>query len=125
VSTETPALVSSFMLDCITAKQVERYAEASGDRNPIHLSWKAAQEAGLDAPIVHGAFIIGQFEKLLRVWRPKSIIRSMSVQFVAPLPVGSSLQVSGRVASSCEVCTIRLAARSQAKLVAVGHAVLT
>lgn len=124
-SNKGPALVSSLMLDCITADQVERYAAASGDNNPIHLSLTAAQEAGLESPIVHGAFIIGQFEKLLRIWWPESTIRSLSVQFLVPLPVGSSLQVNGRVASLSEGCTIRLTARSQAGLVAVGHAALT
>jgi acyl dehydratase len=38
----------------LTTDDVRRYAELSGDRNPIHLSDEAARAAGLPAPIVHG-----------------------------------------------------------------------
>jgi acyl dehydratase len=34
--------------------QMQRYAEASGDRNPIHLDAAAARKAGLRRPILHG-----------------------------------------------------------------------
>jgi acyl dehydratase len=34
--------------------QMQRYAEASGDRNPIHLDARAARLAGLRRPILHG-----------------------------------------------------------------------
>jgi acyl dehydratase len=34
--------------------QMERYARASGDHNPIHLDRRAARLAGLRAPILHG-----------------------------------------------------------------------
>jgi acyl dehydratase len=34
--------------------QMERYAEASGDRNPIHLDAAVARQAGLRRPILHG-----------------------------------------------------------------------
>ena len=38
----------------IAPDQMERYAEASGDNNPIHLDRAAARRAGLRAPILHG-----------------------------------------------------------------------
>jgi acyl dehydratase len=38
----------------IDADQTVRYAEASGDHNPIHLDPRAARRAGLRTPIVHG-----------------------------------------------------------------------
>jgi acyl dehydratase len=34
--------------------QMERYADASGDRNPIHLDAEVARRAGLRRPILHG-----------------------------------------------------------------------
>ena len=33
---------------------MQRYADASGDHNPIHLDRTAARRAGLRAPILHG-----------------------------------------------------------------------
>jgi acyl dehydratase len=38
----------------IDADQMQRYAEASGDHNPIHLDPSAARHSGLRSPIVHG-----------------------------------------------------------------------
>jgi acyl dehydratase len=109
----------------ISAEQVKRYAEASKDFNPIHLSATAAAAAGLDAPIVHGMFIMGQFEILLRRW-PLSTIVALSAQFLRPLPVGASLIVAGRIAAvSDSSCKVRLTARnSEDQLVAIGEATM-
>jgi acyl dehydratase len=38
----------------VTADQADRYAEASGDRNPIHLDDATAKRAGLPGVILHG-----------------------------------------------------------------------
>ena len=38
----------------VAEDQMRRYAEASGDHNPIHLDLAAARRAGLREPIVHG-----------------------------------------------------------------------
>jgi acyl dehydratase len=38
----------------ITPEQLHLYADASGDRNPIHLDEKFAKEAGFPSVIVHG-----------------------------------------------------------------------
>jgi acyl dehydratase len=38
----------------VAPDQMERYAQASGDSNPIHLDRAAARRAGLRAPILHG-----------------------------------------------------------------------
>ncbi|MFN2489160.1 MAG: MaoC family dehydratase N-terminal domain-containing protein [Actinomycetota bacterium] len=38
----------------VEADQMQRYAHASGDHNPIHLDRRAARRAGLRAPILHG-----------------------------------------------------------------------
>lgn len=38
----------------ITREQLQHYAKASGDNNPIHLDEKFAKEAGFPSVIVHG-----------------------------------------------------------------------
>ncbi|HLZ81280.1 MAG TPA: MaoC/PaaZ C-terminal domain-containing protein, partial [Ktedonobacteraceae bacterium] len=48
----------------ITQEQLQRYAEASGDHNPIHLDEEAAHHVGLDSVIAHGMLsmaFLGQF----------------------------------------------------------------
>jgi len=43
----------------ITREQIQRYAEASGDFNPIHLDDEVAKGAGLPGPIAHGMLMAG------------------------------------------------------------------
>lgn len=48
----------------ITQEQLQRYAEASGDYNPIHLDEEAAHRVGLDSVIAQGMLsmaFLGQF----------------------------------------------------------------
>ena len=113
------------LLRSIGAAEVERYAEASGDHNPIHLSSVAAEAAGLDGPVVHGMFIMGQFERLLRGWQPDCTIATLTTRFLRPVPVGDSLEVGARIVSiaSQQSCTLRLTARNSAgQLIAIGEA---
>jgi acyl dehydratase len=42
-----------------TAEQIEAYAEASGDRNPIHLDDDFARSVGLPGRIAHGLLQMG------------------------------------------------------------------
>jgi acyl dehydratase len=120
--------LESLVLHAIGEDRVERYAAASGDENPIHLSKAAAEAAGLPGPIVHGMFIMGQFERLLRAWRPDGRIESLSTRFLQPLAVGEFLEVGARVVSlpSENSCRLRLSARNSAgQVVAMGEAAVT
>src|SRR5437764_14058120 len=38
----------------VTVEQIRQYAEASGDRNPIHLDETLARSAGMPGVIAHG-----------------------------------------------------------------------
>jgi UDP-4-amino-4,6-dideoxy-N-acetyl-beta-L-altrosamine N-acetyltransferase len=48
-----------------TRKQIQQFAEATGDDNPIHLDEKAAQAEGLPGTICHGFLIGSIFSKIL------------------------------------------------------------
>lgn len=52
----------------VTPELLKRYAQASGDNNPIHLSERAAKEAGLDGVIAHGM--------LIAAWMNESLVRA-------------------------------------------------
>jgi acyl dehydratase len=43
----------------ITRDQIAAYAEASGDRNPIHLDDEFARSVGLPGVIAHGMLLMG------------------------------------------------------------------
>lgn len=79
----------------VTAGQVLAFAEASGDKNPIHLSDASAQAAGLQRAVLHGMFIAGRFEAFLEKI-PHQRVGELRVRFIRPVPVGSSLTISAR-----------------------------
>jgi acyl dehydratase len=75
-----------------------RYAEASGDDNPLHLDAAVAAAVGLAAPPIHGMLMMSLFEPALRRWRRDIVIERLSGKFLRPVPVGGAVSVSGRVA---------------------------
>ena len=61
---------------------LRRYAEVSGDNNPIHLDAALARQAGLEAPPVHGMLLMSCFEPALEAWCPDLILRRLSAKFL-------------------------------------------
>ncbi|MCA3561696.1 MAG: MaoC family dehydratase [Aestuariivirga sp.] len=79
----------------VTAAQVQAFAVASGDTNPLHLSDESARAAGLRGAVLHGMFIAGRFEAFLeRI--PGHRIGEFRVHFTRPVAVGSCLTISAR-----------------------------
>lgn len=76
---------------------VAAYAEATGDRNPIHLDEHFAAEHGLPGCIVHGLFVIGVAAGLVETAAQGYDLTSIATRFSSPLPVGASLDVSATV----------------------------
>lgn len=50
----------------ITQEDIDRYAIASGDFNPIHISGEAAKEAGFEGTIAHGMMLIAYIDQFMR-----------------------------------------------------------
>lgn len=78
--------------------ELRRYAEASGDSNPIHLDVELAQKAGLPGAPVHGMLLMSRFIPALAAWRPDLSIIRLSAKFIRPVYVGETGEFSGRVA---------------------------
>lgn len=109
------------------AEALKRYAQASGDDNPLHLDDDLAQMIGLAAPPVHGMKLFAFFEAYLANWRPDLAIASMSGKFVQPLLRGETAKLSGRVlrASAEDGVFVRLFAHGSARVPAIiGEATL-
>ena len=81
---------------------LERYAEVSGDANPLHLDDAVAAAIGLSAPPVHGMKLLAAFEPMLRSWRDDLIIYSLAGKFVQPILRGDTIRLSGRVLRATE-----------------------
>jgi acyl dehydratase len=107
----------------IAPETVKQFSIVQRDFNPIHVSAAAAQAAGFDGPIIHGVFVIGQFERLIRSWQAMEIL-SLQGRFLRPVPVGAALVLSGRVLQTAgdELHMRLLAKDDQGTLVATGEA---
>lgn len=71
---------------------VEKFAEASGDRNPLHTDPEYCQQTRFGRPIVHGALLFAHFSRVFgTIWPGKgSVYVSQTIKFVAPVFIGDS-----------------------------------
>ncbi|MGB7962461.1 MAG: MaoC/PaaZ C-terminal domain-containing protein [Propionicimonas sp.] len=86
----------------VTRDDLVRYADASGDDNPIHLSEEKAAELGLPGVIAHGMLTMGTALRVVTDWigDPARVL-SYQVRFTKPVVVdevvGAAVQFGGRV----------------------------
>lgn len=103
--------------------EVERYAAASGDSNPIHVDPSAAAAAGLAGPIVQGMLVMAHMIRIAEAWRSDAVVTMARILFVRPIGVGEKLAVEGRIVAHQKdtptwQCTLRLTARNDAGTIA-------
>jgi acyl dehydratase len=72
----------------VSRADLDRYAVASGDANPIHLDPAAAAAAGLPDVIAHGMLLMGLAMRVVtgRAGGPGAV-RDCSARFLRPVPV--------------------------------------
>lgn len=75
---------------------VARFAEATGDANPIHLDAAFAATTRFGRPIVHGALIASQFSRVLAesLPGPGTIYLEQCSRFVRPVFVGDTVRIA-------------------------------
>jgi acyl dehydratase len=84
----------------VTRDDVRAYAEASGDRNPLHLDDDAARAAGFDGVIAHGMFTMGHLATAVASWAgPEAFVRRIRVQFRSPVSMGETIVARATVRS--------------------------
>jgi acyl dehydratase len=98
------------------AQALARYAEVSGDDNPLHLDDALAAKIGLAAPPVHGMKLLASFEPMLKNWRRDLTLVGLAAKFIQPILRGETVTLSGRVlrASDTEIF-LRLFAHGAAR----------
>jgi acyl dehydratase len=76
------------------------YAEASGDRNPLHTDDAFARSVGFPGVIAHGMFTMGHMAACAVAWAgDPSRIASISAAFRSPVFPGDEIVAGGRVRS--------------------------
>src|SRR5260370_40004337 len=86
----------------ITQEQLRRYANASGDHNPIHLDEQAAHRVGLDSVIAHGMLsmaFLGQFVNQQIAEIPGARIAELRGRCINMVRLGDTLTCLGLVKS--------------------------
>ena len=82
----------------VTAADVPAYAEASGDRNPLHLDDAFARSVGFDGVIAHGMFTMGHMATAVTEWAgPDAVVDRITAQFSAPVIMGEEIRAGGTV----------------------------
>ena len=98
VGDELPAIA----LPPITRAMLALYADASNDRNPIHVDVDFARAAGMPDVVAHGMLSMAWLARLVTNWAPQQDLREFSVRFTAITHVGERIVCTGRVAEKVE-----------------------
>jgi acyl dehydratase len=84
----------------VTQEQINAYAEAGGDHNPIHLDAAAARAVGLDGTIAHGMLSMAFLGQLATDWlaaqpTPGGWVTRLRTRFQAMVRPGDTLTIAG------------------------------
>ena len=85
----------------VDAKDVDLFAEATGDKNSIHLDDAAARAAGFDGRIAHGMYSASLVSQMLgmQLPGPGTIYLGQLIRFGVPVRIGDTLTVTAEVKS--------------------------
>ena len=82
----------------VSQSQINAYADASGDFNPIHVDADFARAVGLPGTIAHGLLEMGILAEALSRWAGSADrLVSLEVRFSKPLVAGGTITCTGRV----------------------------
>jgi len=83
----------------ITAQDIERFADATGDRNPLHLDAEFAQRTHFRRPVVYGMLSASFISTVIGTTMPGpgALWLSQTLQFLHPAYVGDTIRVVVRV----------------------------
>jgi len=100
----------------VSQEQINAYADASGDHNPIHVDADFARSVGLPGTIAHGLLELGILAEAISSWAGGSAnLRSLSCRFSKPLLPGDTIICTGSVTAVDEaegVATLEVGASS-------------
>jgi len=83
----------------VTEADIELFARATGDFNPVHLDQAYAEKTPFKGRIAHGALSIGLFSNILGNILPGhgSIYLSHEIKFLAPVRIGDTITATVEV----------------------------
>jgi 3-hydroxybutyryl-CoA dehydratase len=111
----------------VSPEDMARFAELSGDFNPLHIDDAFARGKQFEGRVVYGALIIAKVSRLIGMELPgqDSVWTKVTFQFNRPLYVGQTATLSGVVATLSEATgfmELKLALKVEGRLLAKGIA---
>ena len=111
----------------VTAQEMQKFAELSGDFNPLHTDATFARNKGFKGVVVYGALLVAKISQLIGMQLPgrNSVWASVSLDFRNPLYVDQPAQVEGvvtMVSDSTGMTELMLTVRAAGKVLAKGTA---
>ncbi len=84
---------SAQIIKTVSEADIELFAKATGDFNPVHLDEAYAQKTMFKGRIAHGLLSVGFFSTLLGTILPGygTIYLSQEVKFLAPVRIGDTV----------------------------------
>ncbi|MGB6231491.1 MAG: MaoC family dehydratase [Litorimonas sp.] len=84
----------------ITAEMIDRFAEITGDRNPIHMDDEAARANGFEGRIAHGALSASFISAVLgnQLPGPGGVFVELNLRFRKPALIGDEITAVAEVA---------------------------
>jgi 3-hydroxybutyryl-CoA dehydratase len=91
----------SSLVKHLTQQDINRYAEASGDFNPIHIDESFAAQTPLGGTIAHGMLILAYVSEMMTEAFGKSWLSGgkLSVRFKAPARPKDAIIITGKINS--------------------------
>jgi acyl dehydratase len=102
----------------LTAEHVERFAEITGDRNPLHFDESFAAKTKFGRLVVQGGLTTGLLHALVAMDLPGpgTVFLSQNWRFSAPVFIGDTITAEAEVMSVHEtkpVCQLRIQVQRQ------------
>jgi acyl dehydratase len=96
----------------VTRADLVRYADASGDQNPIHQDESVASSVGLPGVIAHGMYTMALAARAVATWFPGAEVVSLGCKFTNPVVVpaegGVDVDVAGEAKEADGLTTVAL-----------------
>lgn len=88
----------------VSQKDIEMFAEHSGDVSPIHVDDEFAKSKGFESRVAHGALLTSYVSRLIGTLLPgeNGLLQSVSMEFRKPCYADTDLRITGEVTHTIE-----------------------
>jgi 3-hydroxybutyryl-CoA dehydratase len=118
---------TAFFTVTVTENDLKKFAELSGDYNPLHTDEEYAKKTEFNGRVIHGMFLGALVSRFVGMELPgkKALLLKETLEFKKPTRVGDILTVQGTVihkSESLSLLELSMEIRNQKELLAIGSA---